>query len=429
MALSPSLVAWWTLVSRTLATALTAILALALSPAWAHKASDAYLQLSVEGRVVTLRSDVALRDLDRDLVLDLDDDGQLTWGEVRSRTADIQALADRDIVWQVKDSSGAPCVAGSAAPLQLEQHSDGRYAVLRRDWTCARAPASAELRYRLFAASDPTHRGVLLWRLGQGQDQGQAARTAVVPPDAAVLSVPLLDGGTGSAGPSARTSSDASAASGATGAADAEAASTLSGIFRDGVHHIWIGLDHVLFLVVLLLPAVMRREDGRWRPAGDWRKASWRVIGIVTAFTVAHSITLGLAVFELVQPPARWVESLIALSVLLAALNNLRPVLVESRWRFTFVFGLVHGFGFASALRDLGLGRADLAGPLVMFNLGVEAGQLVIVAVLVPLAWWARRWDGYARWILGGGSVAIAAIAVTWLVERLFDVQLLGLGA
>ncbi len=415
--------AWLALMSRTLAAAWMAILALTLSPAWAHKASDAYLQLSVEGKVVTLRSDIALRDLDRDLVLDLDDDGQLTWGEVRSRTADIQALADRGIVWQVKDAAGVPCVAGSAAPLQLEQHSDGRYAVLRRDWTCAGAPASAELRYRLFAASDPTHRGVLLWRLGQGegQGQGQAARTAVVPPDGTPLPVPLLDAGIGA--------TDATSATGASGAAPVQAVSTLGGIFRDGVHHIWIGLDHVLFLVVLLLPAVMRREDGRWRPAADWRSATWRVIGIVTAFTVAHSITLGLAVFEIVQPPARWVESLIALSVLLAALNNLRPVLVESRWRFTFVFGLVHGFGFASALRDMGLDRADLAGPLVMFNLGVEAGQLVIVAVLVPLAWWARRWGGYARWILGGGSIAIVAIAVTWLVERLFDVQLLGLGA
>ncbi|WP_431256959.1 HupE/UreJ family protein [Roseateles chitinivorans] len=384
---------------------LAACLALAgvtgVSIAEAHKASDAYLQLRTDGTAATLRIDIALRDLDRDLVLDADDDGLLRWGEVRSRAADIESLTDLGVRMEIRDAQGAACRAGAHAPLQLAQHSDGRYAVLVQTWTCAQAPASGNLSYDLFATTDPTHRGVLVWR------QGGAAKTAVVAPGTAGMTAAL---GAETGSEPARTHS-------------------LAGIFRDGVHHIWIGVDHVLFLVVLLLPAVLRREAGQWRPAAAWRSALWSVLGVVTAFTVAHSITLALAVFDVVNPPTRWVESLIALSVLLAALNNLRPVLVETRWRLTFLFGLVHGFGFASALKDLGLARSELAAPLVLFNLGVEAGQLAIVAVLVPLAWAGRRWRGYPRWVLGAGSAIVALVAIVWLVERLFDVQILGVGA
>lgn len=378
----------------------------------AHKASDAYLQMRVDTHQVTVRTDVALRDLDRELVLDADGNGLLTWGEVRARSDEIQSLIDHSIVWRMLDAAQQPCEAGAAAALQLEQHSDGRYAVLQRTWTCRGTAATVDVTYRLFAASDPTHRGILLWR-----DAG-LARTTVVAPDAPTLRVLTVTSGMAGIAGNRVQAADAPQPSGAHWA----------GIFRDGVHHIWIGVDHVLFLVVLLLPAVLRRDAGHWVPAQAWRPAVGRVLAVVTAFTVAHSITLGLAVFEVMQPPSRWVESLIALSVLLAALNNLRPVMVDSTWRFTFMFGLVHGFGFASALKDLGLSRSELAVPLVLFNLGVEAGQLAIVSLVVPLAWWARRWTGYRRWILGAGSVGVAGIAAVWLVERVLDVQMIGVG-
>ncbi len=395
--------AWRARLTVALMTLVGVALLTGVLPAWAHKASDAYLQITVQPHALTVRTDVALRDLDRELVLDTDGDGLLTWGEVRVRSAEIESLVDRNIVWQMRDASHQPCDAGPPAALQLEQHSDGRYAVLQRTWTCRDDAASAALTYRLFGASDPTHRGILLWR------DAEVPRTTVLAPGAPTLTLSWRDGDRPSA--------------------DAESSGALwASLFRDGVHHIWVGVDHVLFLVVLLLPAVLRREAGHWVPAQAWRPAVGRVLGVVTAFTVAHSITLGLAVFEVVQPPSRWVESLIALSVLLAALNNVRPVMVKSSWRFTFVFGLVHGFGFASALKDLGLSRSELAAPLLLFNLGVEAGQLAIVSLLVPLAWWARRWTGYPRWVLGAGSVGVAGMAALWLVERVFDLQLLGLG-
>jgi len=193
---------------------------------------------------------------------------------------------------------------------------------------------------------------------------------------------------------------------------------------REGVWHIWTGFDHVLFLLSLLLPAVRVRRDGAGQPAASFRASFTDVAKIVTAFTVAHSITLSLAALGVVSPPSRWVESAIALSVVLVALNNLFPVVAGGRWVAAFAFGLIHGFGFAGALADLGLPPGSLALSLAGFNLGVESGQLALVAVFLPFAFALRDTAVYRRVALAGGSAVIAVIALGWLVERAFDVPL-----
>lgn len=190
---------------------------------------------------------------------------------------------------------------------------------------------------------------------------------------------------------------------------------------REGVWHIWIGFDHIVFLVSLLLPAVLIRHQRGWQPVADFRSAFWDVFKIVTAFTLAHSVTLPLAGLEVVTLPSRLVESAIAASVVLAALNNIVPVVERGRWVVAFFFGLVHGFGFAGALQILGLPTGLLALSLAGFNVGVEIGQLAIVAALLPAAFAFRRTFGYGRPILVGGSAAVIAIASVWLVERAFD--------
>ena len=192
---------------------------------------------------------------------------------------------------------------------------------------------------------------------------------------------------------------------------------------RQGVWHIWIGFDHILFLLSLLLPAVLTFRDRRWMPVGQFRPAFWDVVRVVTSFTLAHSITLSLAALEVVTLPSRVVESTIALSVVLAALNNVRPVIEERRWLMAFVFGLIHGFGFASVLTDLGLPRGTLALALVAFNLGVELGQLTIVAAFLPLAFAFRRTWLYRCLIFRGGSALIILVAAAWFVERAFDLK------
>jgi len=133
---------------------------------------------------------------------------------------------------------------------------------------------------------------------------------------------------------------------------------------------------------------------------------------------LAHSLTLSLAVLGLVHLPARWVECGIALTVLLGALNNLRPVIVRRRWTMAFAFGLVHGFGFASVLADLGLHGTNLALSLLGFNAGVETGQLLIVLAVLPLAFLVRHTLLYRRAFMPAGSMAIVLLASYWLVAR-----------
>ena len=154
-----------------------------------------------------------------------------------------------------------------------------------------------------------------------------------------------------------------------------------------GVEHIWKGYDHILFSLSLLLPSVVVRGKNRWVPIEGFRAAVIDVLKIVTAFTVAHSITLSLATLQVVSLPARISKSAIAMSVVLAALNNLFPIIRGRRWVVAFCFGLIHGFGFASVLTDLGLPSGVLALALVGFNLGVEVGQIAIVAIFLPAAY------------------------------------------
>jgi hypothetical protein len=187
---------------------------------------------------------------------------------------------------------------------------------------------------------------------------------------------------------------------------------------KTGVWHIWSGIDHLLFLLSLLLPAVLRRQDQRWEAVPLAKPALLNILKVVTAFTVAHSITLSLAAFDVVRLPSRLTESVIAASIVVAALNNIFPKVTEGRWRIAFAFGLLHGFGFASVLADMGLPPGARAISLVSFNLGVELGQLAVVAAVMPLAYAIRATTFYRQTVMQWGSSAIATLALVWLVQR-----------
>jgi hypothetical protein len=194
----------------------------------------------------------------------------------------------------------------------------------------------------------------------------------------------------------------------------------------EGVWHIWIGIDHILFVIALLLPSVLRFEAGAWRPAASFRDAFYTVVKLVTAFTIAHSITLSLAALEIVSLPSRLVESAIAASVAIAALNNIYPaVRVERLWTVAFGFGLLHGFGFANVLADLQLPTNVLAVSLLSFNIGVELGQMVIVALVFPLIFALRSHRLYVPVILRLLSAAITLVAIAWMVDRIFDLEMM----
>jgi hypothetical protein len=186
----------------------------------------------------------------------------------------------------------------------------------------------------------------------------------------------------------------------------------------DGILHIWTGIDHILFLLTLILPAVFFLDRREWQARERFRDTGLEIVKTVSAFTIAHSLTLCLVTFHLLHLPSRLVESVIAFSVLLAGLNNLFPVLHEGRWKLAFLFGLVHGIGFAEVLVDLQLPTSALVNSLVSFNVGVEIGQLAIVAAALPPAFALRRTFVYRRVVFLGGSAAASLVAALWLVDR-----------
>lgn len=357
--------------------------------AQAHKPSDSYLTLrtSPDSGQIAVRWDIALRDLDYVLQLDRDNNGVLTWGEVRGRSDDIARYAQAGLRLQ---SAGQACPWRSTAPLQLEKHSDGTYAVLSLSAGCPALTDALKVSYTLLREVDPSHRGLAQW---------------LPSAEAGALSVVL-------GGSQAEQSLPLTAPDGWR---------TFKQYVVEGVWHIWIGFDHILFLLALLLPAVLVYRPPQWQGTARFGSALSQVVKVVTAFTVAHSITLSLAALGWVSLPSRVVESAIAASVVLAALNNLRGTADNRRWPMAFAFGLVHGFGFASVLADLGLPQNALAVALVGFNVGVELGQLAIVAVFLPLAFALRHTRFYRLAVFKAGSLLIAALALWWLVERVFD--------
>ena len=186
------------------------------------------------------------------------------------------------------------------------------------------------------------------------------------------------------------------------GTSTAEAPATATGFFLLGVEHIATGYDHLLFLLALILCGGRLIE----------------LLKIITAFTIAHSLTLGAAALDLVTLPSTLVEAVIALSIAYVAFENLVPrFAVSRRWTISFLFGLVHGFGFSSVLKEIGLPKDSLLLSLLNFNLGVEAGQLVAVLVVVPLLAWLRSTPFEAR-VVKGLSLVVLAVGLGLFVER-----------
>jgi HupE / UreJ protein len=190
---------------------------------------------------------------------------------------------------------------------------------------------------------------------------------------------------------------------------------------NQGVWHIWTGYDHILFLLTLLIPSVFRRIGNSREAVPRFGSALLRVVIIVSAFTLAHSITLTCAALQWVSLPSRLVESAIALSIFVAALFNFLPTTAGGRGAWlAFGFGLLHGFGFAGALSELGSQGGPVWQTIVGFNLGVESGQLAIVAVFLPMAFLLRETRFYRTGVVYGGSTIAALCAIVWFCQRAF---------
>jgi hypothetical protein len=349
----------------------------------AHSLSASYLTLRAgdDRSQLAGRWEIALPDLQAIVDLDRDGDGSVTWGEMRAQTVPVAETALPGLELR----RGVSRCPTRLTALLLNERTDGYYAVLDFVAHCPAQRGELQVSEQLFFERDRTHRTVLAVHEGARQS------AAVLTPDEPRWRA--RDAGAGMP-------------------------QELGRFLGEGVWHIWKGYDHLAFLLLLLLPVVLRGDGRAWQGAENGRAVLWSALRIVTAFTLAHSITLSLAALGVVAPPEKPVEMTIAGSVAIAGALNLIPSAARLAVGIAFGFGLVHGFGFAGALGELGLERGAVAAPLLGFNLGVECGQLAIVAAVLPLLYAVRSSLLYRRRVVPAISIAIGLLAVGWLIER-----------
>ncbi len=357
------------------------VLLLAGRLAQAHIASNGFLSLKVEGSKVSGAIELAIRDGELAVGLDHDGNGKVTWGELKSSQGALQSYVQGHL--RLRGADG-PCRL-TFAPVEVNERVDGSYLWLPITADCGSVLQRLSIEYTLLDAEDPSHRGLLtLFAKGRRRRQSWAAVSEL--------------------GSSSSTMSRRGLPSSSTCAPE-------------------FGISGAASIICCFCcPCCCRRyccvEQNRWEAVPIAGPAFLNIVKVVTAFTLAHSITLSLAAFDVIRLPSRLTESVIAASIIIAALNNVFPRVTEGRWRIAFAFGLLHGFGFASVLAEMGLPKGARLISLVAFNLGVEAGQLVVVLAVMPLVYFLRATHFYRRGIMPWGSSAIACLALFWFVQR-----------
>lgn len=363
--------------------ALAILLLCCAHSAFAHQTSIKYVDIAVADRTATIRFTVAPSDVVIPLALAPD------------AQPDVQVAAASPAV--------APFVARWLAlprcaptPADAAPDPDGRFLVITWRATCAEPIERAlTLDFSAFFALDGKHQAIVTVH----RDDAAGGEPAIVRAAQPIVTLEL----------GARPS-------------------TLAWI-RYGMDHIYSGRDHICFVLALLLVVMLeRREAAAWATRAPLATLK-HTTKIITAFTVAHSISLILASLGVIRLPSVFVESAIAVSIAYTALEDI--VHPDVRWRFvlTFAFGLIHGLGFASALQEL-LPPDHVIVPLLAFNVGVELGQLTIVLVALPLLWLAAREltaTRYRRTVMPALASIIFVLGLIWLVERLSGLTILGM--
>jgi HupE / UreJ protein len=367
---------------------LVSLLALLFSSiAWAHKASDAYVLLTQSAPQAPVQAQlaIALKDLDRAFdTLDANNDRALNFAEIKAALPEIERWAGQGMTLRC----GANTLSLNWRYEALEQRSDGVFVRLTASTnTPCDTRNSMSLRYTLMQEIDADHRVIVSFKW-----QSSQASSAIKPSDAWQDLADQTKQGTGSKG---------------------SALSTLASFIKLGIEHIGSGADHIAFIICLVLSLALTL-------AREWKA----LLITITAFTLGHSITLISATLGWVGSP-RWVEPVIALSIAVSAAFNL----VKQRFTkfqspaisaaIAASFGLVHGLGFSGAMTEAQLPEGALLWALAGFNIGVEIGQLLIIAVWSIVYWALHRWNGYQSWIVQGGSVALILLALYWFSQRI----------
>ncbi len=335
----------------------------------AHETTRSFVTLDRNGADLTANLRIAYRDIEVAVWIDEDLDGQITWGETLRR---VDAVANY-VTSALDFDAGGPC-AMTLNDAGTSENGGIAYLDLTFKGTCPDPETSLRVTSRLFAEFDPDHRLFLTATIGD------AVTTTLL--GTAEPSVDLLSQGHGASG-------------------------GFVAYFKEGVRHLLEGTDHLVFLLVLLLPAVATR--------GNPRKAAASVLVAVTGFTVAHALTLTAAATSFLQPPTAPIEILIALSIVVTAIDNIRPFIPAPRTAVAAFFGLIHGFGFATALGALNLSGLGFATALLGFNLGIEVAQVALVLLVMPALYALNK----GRLILQIGSLGAIVMGMYWVWQRL----------
>lgn len=383
--------------ARHAALSLLLLLSGALAPAHAHAPDQSYLFLRIYDDAIHGRIEITIQDLNAATGLSLREDQTVTRDDIEAHLP----LIERYLKGRI-----ALAPNGRSRPLRFDHFSLsaiplGQFLELEFSFTeLEEPPRTIDVYYNVLFDTRPSHRAFLViehyWKSGTFDNEANVS--LVFGPDDTRQT--LTVGGSVVRG--------------------------FAAMVGQGMHHIWIGLDHILFLLALLLPAVMRDERGKWQPVAGFRPAFIHVVKIVTIFTIAHTLTLSAAALGAISLPSRLVESVIALSIAVAALDILIPVFRERIWWVVFVFGLFHGFGFASVLADIGIGGEYLVHTLLGFNVGVEIGQVAIVAAAFPFLFLLRSGRFYSLVVMQAGAVLLILISSYWFTERGFGIDIPG---
>ena len=371
-------------VKRVLLAILACGAALGLAPAaFAHSTSTSYLLIDAPHAdgPVTVRWDIAVHDLVWNVFIDRDYDGIVTWQEVldaRSRYIEPAVLS------QVSLQRGDTLCKLGVTSVALAERGGQNFLSVDLSADCPRA-GLLTVGGSLFTLGDASQR--VLLSVARGKEQ----LTGVISASTPTWTEPLR--------PSAWAS--------------------FVRFAGEGVWHVLIGYDHIAFVLLLLLPSVLRPVNGQWRGAERLSQVARDIVTIVTAFTIAHSTTLALAVTGIVHLPTQPIEVAIAASIAVAGAINLLPRLSRLRLPLAFGFGFVHGFGFANALSEIDATGSTLLPLLAGFNIGVEIAQLLIVSAVLPLIYLARGTRWYATGVMPLGSCALGAAGVVWLFQRI----------
>lgn len=365
----------------SVAAALCVCCILAAPKAESHESSTSYLKLDARADGSLNGSfDAGVLDLSWSVPLDADGDGRVLWREVEAAQPAIAALvADKLIV----ERGGRKC-AFHVTDVLVTRHVGEPYLSLPFVGRCE-AVGQLGIRSELFFGEDSGHRTLFDVHTASGSMAG------------------FLAG-------SVREWKQSQAPNPWT---------TVAAFVVQGMWHVWTGYDHLAFLLSLLLPCALTVCRGAWRPADGLGVVLRDLLRIITAFTVAHSITLGLATLQVVSVSARIVEPLIAATIVIAALLNLFPKAARLRLPLAFSFGLIHGFGFALALSELAPVRGQIVALLAGFNIGVELAQLSVVLLIAPVLALLRQSAVYATRLMPAASVAVAVAGFIWLSARL----------